>query len=149
MELERAGRAAEIPTVIDHEALRHCRQPIIGHDSGGRELLAKCTLTVRHGDVFRHELAGAGGWGDPFARDPEHVLRDVLEEKISVGYARREYAVAIDERTATIVPEETAQLRAAARGSLREAVRRRVGLRLQCLTNSRSCPVLTASRFSS
>jgi hypothetical protein len=48
------------------------------------------------------------------------VLRDVLEEKISVGYARREYAVAIDERTATIVPEETAQIRAAARAS-REA----------------------------
>lgn len=84
----------------------------------GRELPAKCTLTVRHADVFRHELAGAGGWGDPSARDPEHVLRDVLEEKISVGYARREYAVAIDERTATIVPEETAQLRAAVRASL-------------------------------
>ena len=79
---------------------------------------AKCTVTERHGDAFRHELAGAGGWGDPFARDPEHVLRDVLEEKISVGYARRKYAVPIDEHTATILPEETAQLRAAARGSL-------------------------------
>jgi len=84
-----------------------------GPDS--RELPAKCTLTVRHGDVYRHELAGAGGWGDPFSRDPEHVLRDVLEEKISVAYARREYGVAIDERTWTIVAEETARLRAAAR----------------------------------
>jgi N-methylhydantoinase B len=45
---------------------------------------------VRHGDVYRHELAGAGGWGDPFARDPERVLRDVMEEKISPAYARRE-----------------------------------------------------------
>ena len=63
-----------------------------------RELPAKCTLTVRSGDVYRHELAGAGGWGNPFERDPERVLRDVLEEKISVGYARREYGVAIDER---------------------------------------------------
>ena len=79
-----------------------------------RELPAKCTLTVRHGDVYRHELAGAGGWGDPFERDPEHVLRDVMEEKISVPYARREYGVAIDERTWTIVPEETMRLRAAA-----------------------------------
>ena len=70
---------------------------------------------MRHGDVFRHELAGAGGWGDPFERDPEHVLRDVLEEKISVAYARREYGVAIDERTWMIVPEDTARLRAAAR----------------------------------
>ena len=79
-----------------------------------RELPAKCTLTVRHGDVYRHELAGAGGWGDPFARDPERVLRDVMEEKISAAYARREYGVAIDERTWTILPEETARLRAPA-----------------------------------
>jgi N-methylhydantoinase B/oxoprolinase/acetone carboxylase alpha subunit len=33
-----------------------------------------------------HELAG--GWSDPFARDPERVLRDVMEEKISPAYAR-------------------------------------------------------------
>ena len=79
-----------------------------------RELPAKCTLTVRHGDVYRHELAGAGGWGDPFERDLERVLRDVMEEKISPAYARREYGVVIDERTWTIVPEETARLRAAA-----------------------------------
>ena len=82
-----------------------------------RELPAKCTLTVRHGDVYRHELAGAGGGGDPFARDPERVLRDVMEEKISPAYARREYGVAIDERTGTIVPEETARLRAAAQNA--------------------------------
>jgi N-methylhydantoinase B len=79
-----------------------------------RELPAKCTLTVRSGDVYRHELAGAGGWGDPFERDPERVLRDVMEEKISVAYARREYGVVIDERTWKIVLEETARLRAAA-----------------------------------
>src|SRR5258706_2068853 len=79
-----------------------------------RELPAKCTLTVRSGDVYRHELAGAGGWGDPFARDPERVLRDVMEEKISPAYARREDGVVIDERTWTVVPEETARLRAAA-----------------------------------
>ena len=30
-----------------------------------RELPSKRRLTIRHGDVFRHALAGAGGWGDP------------------------------------------------------------------------------------
>jgi N-methylhydantoinase B len=69
---------------------------------------------VRHGDVYRHELAGPGGWGAPFARDPERVLRDVMKEKIGPAYARREYGVVIDERTWTVVPEETARLRAAA-----------------------------------
>jgi N-methylhydantoinase B len=80
-----------------------------------RVLPAKCTLTVRHGDVYRHELAGAGGWGDPFARDPERVRHDVMEEKITAAYARREYGVAIDERTGAVAPEETARLRAARR----------------------------------
>src|SRR5262245_55487609 len=31
-DLDPAGRAAEIPTVVDHEALRPCRQPIMAHD---------------------------------------------------------------------------------------------------------------------
>src|SRR5262249_30347013 len=31
-DLEWAGRAAEIPTVVDHEALRPCRQPVMAHD---------------------------------------------------------------------------------------------------------------------
>jgi hypothetical protein len=33
-----------------------------------------------------------------------------------VAYARREYGVAIDERTGKVVPEDTARLRSAARG---------------------------------
>ena len=40
-----------------------------------------------------------------------------MEEKISLAYARREYGVAIDERTWKVVPEETARLRAAARSN--------------------------------
>jgi len=71
---------------------------VLNPGTAERELPAKCTLTVRHGDVYRHELAGAGGWGNPFERDPERVLRDVMEEKISPAYARREYGVVIDER---------------------------------------------------
>ena len=34
-------------------------------------------MIIRRGEVFRHELAGAGGWGDPLERDPEAVLKDV------------------------------------------------------------------------
>jgi len=86
---------------------------VLNPGSEDRELPAKCTLTVRRGDVYRHELAGAGGWGDPFTRDPESVRRDVMEEKITAAYARREYGVAIDEATGTIEHDETARLRAA------------------------------------
>jgi N-methylhydantoinase B len=77
-----------------------------------RLLPPKCTITVRHGDVFRHVLAGAGGWGDPFTRDPALVLRDVLEEKISADYAEREYGVVI--RDGAVQEDETARRRAVA-----------------------------------
>ena len=80
-----------------------------------RLLPSKTTLQVTRGDELLHELAGAGGWGDPFARDPERVRHDVMEEKITAAYARCEYGVAIDERTGAVVAEETARLRAARR----------------------------------
>lgn len=80
-----------------------------------RELPGKCTLTVRRGDVYRHVLAGAGGWGDPLDRDPARVLGDVLEEKLTPEYARREYGVAVDVGQAQVLEEETRQLRAALR----------------------------------
>ena len=47
------------------------------------------------GDVFRHEMAGGGGYGSPWIRNPEHVLKDVIEEKVSVEAAREDYGVII------------------------------------------------------
>jgi N-methylhydantoinase B len=80
-----------------------------------RELPGKCTITIRRGDVFRHVLAGAGGWGDPLARDPGRVLGDVLEEKITPAYARREYGVVLDPAGGQVDAAATAALRAAQR----------------------------------
>ena len=69
---------------------------LLWHDGEMRELPAKCRLTIRRGDVFRHVLGGAGGWGDPAERDPQRVAHDVAEDKLSAEYARREYGMAID-----------------------------------------------------
>ena len=41
---------------------------------------------------------GGGGYGPPAERDPERVLRDVLEGKVSAERARAIYQVAIDGR---------------------------------------------------
>jgi N-methylhydantoinase B/oxoprolinase/acetone carboxylase alpha subunit len=60
-------------------------------------------------------LAGGGGYGDPLERDPELVAEDVREEKLSLGYARREYAVVLDPDTLVVGAEATAALRRAAR----------------------------------
>ncbi len=56
-------------------------------------LAAKLTMTLRHGQVFRHELPGAGGWGDPLRRALDAVARDLVEGKISVDGAIRDYGV--------------------------------------------------------
>ena len=61
-----------------------------------RKLTSKPTMTIKMGDVFRHELAGGGGWGDPLDRDPTLVLKDVLDELVSIDAARRQYGVVIN-----------------------------------------------------
>ncbi len=58
-------------------------------------LPSKLTMTIRHGDVFRHDLPGSGGWGDPLLREPGAVLRDVRNEFLSVQAARDEYGVVV------------------------------------------------------
>jgi N-methylhydantoinase B len=51
---------------------------------------------LRKGDVLRIETGGGGGRGHPFDRDPELVLRDVLEGYVSQEAALREYGVVIE-----------------------------------------------------
>lgn len=38
---------------------------------------------------------GGGGWGDPFTRSPERVLRDVRDGVVSIDAARRDYGVVV------------------------------------------------------
>ena len=74
---------------------------------------AKITMTMKRGDVLRHELAGAAGWGDPLERNPSAVLRDVRNEMISVDTARKDYGVVVNIDTWSIDESETKKLRKA------------------------------------
>ena len=60
-------------------------------------LASKVTMNIHYGDVFRHEVAGAGGWGDPLDRDPAAVLKDVRNEFVSVRAAHDAYGVVLTE----------------------------------------------------
>jgi N-methylhydantoinase B len=84
-------------------------------DGENRTLPGKFTVTVRRGDVLRHVLAGAGGWGDPLERDPAAVLEDVRNELLSPGRACADYGVVVDTRTWTVDAAATAAARAALR----------------------------------
>ena len=46
----------------------------------------------RQGTLIIHEQAGAGGFGDPMLREPDEVREDLLDGKITAGFAERHYA---------------------------------------------------------
>jgi N-methylhydantoinase B len=77
-----------------------------------RLLASKVTMNIVHGDVFRHEVAGAGGWGDPLERDPAMVLHDVRNEFVSVDAARRDYGVVLTTEPLRVDDAATQSLRA-------------------------------------
>jgi N-methylhydantoinase B len=78
-----------------------------------QELPSKFMTRLNVGDVYRCQLAGGGGWGDPFERNPESVLRDVRNEKITIEFAAREHGVVIDPKALSIDWVATAKLRKA------------------------------------
>jgi len=52
-------------------------------------------LYLKQNDLFQHVMAGGGGYGDPLEREPNLVLKDVIEEKISLNNASENYGVVI------------------------------------------------------
>lgn len=53
------------------------------------------------GDSFTIETQGGGGWGEPTARSPENVRRDVLDGKVTAEAAREVYGQTVDVEDAT------------------------------------------------
>jgi N-methylhydantoinase B len=82
---------------------------------GARELHAKAIYPVEHGDVVSFRVSGAGGYGDPLAREPEHVARDVALGYLSLEQARDVYGVVLD-ATGAVDPAATGAARAARSG---------------------------------
>jgi N-methylhydantoinase B len=71
----------------------------------------KASREFAHGDVISFQQSGAGGYGDPFARDPARVLDDVLDDYVSIEAARRDYGVVIRTDDLTIDAAATRKLR--------------------------------------
>jgi N-methylhydantoinase B len=61
--------------------------------SSEEKLHAKLTMTLRKGQVFRHELPGAGGWGDALTRDLSLVAKDLRDGLVTIEGAARDYGV--------------------------------------------------------
>lgn len=85
-------------------------QAIINPDGENRHI-GKITTKMKKGDVLLLVSPGAGGWGDPVEREPDLVLRDVGDGKVSVGRAKEVYGVVITENSLEVDWKATKDLR--------------------------------------
>ena len=81
------------------------------------KLHAKLTMTLRRGQLFRHDLPGAGGWGDALARDLDLVARDLRDGLVTVEAAARDYGVVAAGDPPMIDAAATEALRASLRAT--------------------------------
>jgi N-methylhydantoinase B len=81
------------------------------------KLHAKLTMTLRRGQVFRHELPGAGAWGDALTRDLSLVARDLRDGLVTIAAAARDYGVVASGDPPLIDLAATAALRAELRAT--------------------------------
>ncbi len=66
-------------------------------------------LEIQPGDTIHHRVTGCGGHGNALRRDPGHVLRDVRNERLTVGAAAEQYGVVIENMA--VNAQKTAALR--------------------------------------
>ncbi|MDP6786219.1 MAG: hydantoinase B/oxoprolinase family protein [Rhodospirillales bacterium] len=66
---------------------------IVNPDGEAREMPVMATdpIVLNEGDVVRHVMAGAGGYGDPSERDPGRVIKDLREGRVSRHRAQESY----------------------------------------------------------
>ncbi len=71
-------------------------------------------LKLNKGDVISIHSPGGGGWGDPYSREAESILREVESGLLSPEAAYHQYGAAVKENDAgsfIIDLEETAEIR--------------------------------------
>jgi len=106
--LRRTWRMLADEGILQVRADRHTHRPY-GLQGGGpgmpsrnilnpgldneQELRAKLTMTLRAGEIYRHELPGAGGWGPALDRDLFLVARDLRDGLVTIEGAARDYGV--------------------------------------------------------
>ncbi len=69
-------------------------------------------IILKRGDLLRFETCGGGGWGDPFAREPERVRQDVARGFVTPRGALEDYGVVVDATTSEVDKTATQEARA-------------------------------------
>ncbi|HVY60619.1 MAG TPA: hydantoinase B/oxoprolinase family protein, partial [Planctomycetota bacterium] len=122
-----------VDTIVSCEGERHDTDPPWGIFGGQDGVNAHTRVITKEGEVehwpskftgktlpagaaLEVAVPSGGGYGDPFERDPELVLSDVLDGFTTAELAERDYGVAIDLDRKAVDLERTAELRAARAG---------------------------------
>jgi N-methylhydantoinase B len=108
--IERILELTTSEAVVSHRSDRHDSQPwglqggkpgksgvtyLVRAEGTTEEIPSRKTFVMRRGDRLRMLLPGGGGYGDPLLRDPEAVVRDVLDRKVSREHALADYGVVL------------------------------------------------------
>ena len=91
-----------------------CRSELVREDGETERLPAKILLSIRAGQALRYWSTGGGGYGEPWRRDAQLVLADVLDGRVSPEAARDFYGVVIED--GRLDQTATRALRAGRRG---------------------------------
>jgi len=91
----RADRATHRPYGLQGGGPGAPSRNIMNPGAHEQALAAKLTMSLRRGQVFRHELPGAGGWGDPLNRALHAIATDLREGKITPHAAARDHGVVL------------------------------------------------------
>jgi N-methylhydantoinase B len=75
------------------------------------ELSSKCVVELKPGDTVSFQTPGGGGYGSPYEREPNAVLRDVVGGKVNVQRAHDLYGVVIDPESISVDETATANTR--------------------------------------
>jgi N-methylhydantoinase B len=80
-----------------------CNEFVIHRADGTDKMIDVSTSgeMIHEGDWYEVRLAGGGGFGDPFDRDPAMVERDVRRERLTAEEARSAYGVIIGDPAST------------------------------------------------
>jgi N-methylhydantoinase B len=108
--LAKVFEATDTDVVVSHRGERFASAPwglhggapgrsahafILRRDGRREELPSKKMIVLHPGDQLWEYIAGGAGYGDPLDREPERVLADVLDGKVSRDVARDTYGVAL------------------------------------------------------
>lgn len=98
--------------VLGGLAGKTARHKLIRRDGTVVNVPGKVTyVKIDEGDLVHYETAAGGGYGPPDQRDPQRVLDDVLNGKVSREQAHDVYRVAIDIENGKVNDVLTAELR--------------------------------------